>query len=286
MSFQALFTRLDWGSTRVDDVVGIWTRRVSDWSPGVVQTAQFVVDAPWLGGQIEVADPLPGGRQWSITVDSELTGSTPTSTRGAEFDEFEDLQALFNPLASAEVEFKFQRLDSSGATVSRSIWTRCTALHPYRWMDGDGEIGTLGRGATGIVRYKVDLFSRFPFWRDTTLQDETWAATTGGATQAITNDGLPCGARWTIDSVTGGPTAIALSNNANSYTLSNNATPLANDYFDANHTSPTAVSTVGDWAAGGYVRIETGSQTLTATTTGGGSSAGVTIAYRRNWGTP
>lgn len=287
MPYQALFTRLDYGSTRVDDAVGIWTRRVSEWSPGMIQMAQFMVDAPWLGGQHEVADPLAGPRQWSITVDSERTGSAPTSQRGAEFEEFEDLQALFNPLATSEVEVKFQRLDASGATISRSIWARCTALYPYQWVkDGRGEWGVPVRGGVNILRYKVDLFSRFPFWRDTTALDETWTATTGGATQAITNDGLPCGARFTVDSVTGGPTAIALTNSANSWTLSNTNTPAANDYFDANHTSATTVATVGDWSVASYFRLESGSQTLTATTTGGGSSAGVTIAYRRSWGTP
>lgn len=286
MSFQPLFARLDYGATRVDAVVGIWTRRVSEWSPGVIQVAQFVADAPWLGGQHEIADPLVGARQWSITVDSELTGAAPTSARGAEFEEFDDLQALFNPLASAEVEVKFQRLDASGATISRSIWARCTAVHPYQWMDAGGEVGTLSRGATGIVRYKVDLYSRYPFWRDTTAQDETWAATTGGATQVIVNDGLPCGARFTVDSVASAPSAVALTNSANSWVLTNNATPTGGDYFDANHTNPTTIASTGDWSAASYVRIETGSQTLTATTTGGGSSAGVTIAYRRNYGSP
>lgn len=280
-----LFSRIDWGSTRIDTTSadGYWTRSVSDYEPGAVDMAVFTVPGAWLGGEHEVAPPLPGGRRFAFMVDSVRTGS-PSDTSGAEFDEIGSLNALFNVGAAAEVELKTQRTDASGATVSRSIWVRCMAAYPYQIIPDISGTGVVAKRQSARVRYRVECYARSPYWRDTSASTTTIVATTSGVTGAIVNAGMPCGVLATITAKSGSPTQLVIANDQNAYVATFTTVTVAN-FVDANHADPTGVSFSSGVQYDSYLRIATGTNTFTGTTTGG-TSATFTLDYRRCWATP
>lgn len=278
-----LFSRIDWGSTRIDATSGNWLRSVSDWEPGALEIARFTVPGAWLGGEHEIAPPLPGGRAFAFMVDSVRTGS-PSDTSGSEFDEISNLNILFNPGSTSEVELKTQRTDASGATVSRSIWVRCLRAEPYNIIPDIGGTGVVAKRQSARIRYRVECYALFPYWRDTSASTTTIVATTSGVTGTITNAGLPCGILATVTAKSGSPTQLVIANDQNAYTATFTTVTVSN-YVDANHADPTGVSFSSGVQYDSYLRAETGTNTFTGTTTGG-TSATFTLDYKRCWGTP
>lgn len=280
-----LFSRTDWGSTRIDDTVGDWTRSVSDWDPGVLEATLFTQPAAWLGGEFEVAPPLSGGRRFSFTVDSVRT-TTPTSTAGTEFDEIDALNLLFDIDDADEVELKTQRVDRSGATVSRSIWVRCVNAYPYQIGDDKSASGVIPKRSSGRIRYRVECYARFGYWRDTSANSSTTlVATSSGVTAAIANAGKACGCKVEITAKTGSPTLLVLTNDRNSYVATFTSVAVGKS-VDANHTNPTGVILPASGVQyDSYIRLEKGTNTFTGTTTGG-TNATLAFTYRRLWGSP
>lgn len=281
-----LFSRIDYGSNRIDTTSsdGYWTRTVSDWEPGAVEVSRFSVPGAWLGGEHEIAPPLAGGRAFAFMVDSVRTGS-PSDTNGAEFDEIGSLNALFNVGAASEVELKTQRTDATGATVSRSIWVRVLNAYPYNIVPGIDGVGVIAKRQSARIRYRVECYARFPYWRDTSASQTTIVATTGGVTGAIANAGLPCGVLATITAKSGSPTQLTITNDQNAYTATFTTVTVAN-YVDANHADPTGVSISSGVQYDSYLRIATGTNTFTGTCVGGGTTVTFTLDYRRCWATP
>lgn len=278
-----LFSRIDFGSTRIDAASGNWTRSVSDWEPGGLEIARFTVPGAWLGGEHEVAPPLPGGRAFAFWVDSVRTGS-PSDTSGAEFDEISNLNILFNPGSTSEVELKTQRTDANGSTVSRSIWVRCLRAEPYNIVPGIDATGVVAKRQSARIRYRVECYARFPYWRDTSASTTTIVATSSGVTGTIENAGLPCGILATITAEVGTVTQLVISNDLNAYTATF-APITTTEYLDSNYSDPTGVSFTSTVNYASYLRAETGTNTFTGTTTGG-TSATFTLDYKRCWGTP
>lgn len=280
-----LFDRVDWGSTRIDNTVGDWTRSVSDWDPGVLETTLFTQEASWLGGEFEVAPPLAGGRRFSFTVDSVRT-TTPTSMAGTEFDEIDALGLLFDIDDASEIELKTQRVDRTGATVSRSIWVRCVAAYPYQISDDKSASGVIPKRSSGRIRYRVECFARFGYWRDTTPNTSTTlVATSSGVTAAIANTGKACGCKVEITAKTGSPTLLVLTNDQNPYEVTFSTVTVGKS-CDANYTNPTGVILPTSGVQyDSYIRLEKGVNTFTGTTTGG-TNATLTFTYRRLWGSP
>jgi len=278
-----LFSRIDFGSTRIDAASGNWTRSVSDWEPGAVEMVTFTTPGAWLGGEHELAPPLPGGRRFAFMVDSVRTGS-PSDTSGAEFDEIGLLNVLFNPGSTSEVELKTQRTDSNGSTVSRSINVRCIAAYPYNIIPDIGGTGVVAKRQSARIRYRVECFARFPYWRDTTASTTTIIATSSGVTGTIINAGLPCGILATVTAESGTVTSLTIENDLNDYVAVFGTVDVAK-YLDANHADPTGVSFSSGVQYDSYLRAETGTNTFTGTTVGG-TSATFTLDYKRLWGTP
>lgn len=280
-----LFARADWGSNRIDTTSpdGYWTRTVSDWEPGGLEITTFTVPGAWLGGEHEIAPPLPGARRFAVMVDSVRTGS-PSDTNGAEFDEIGALNMLFNPGAASEVELKTQRTDASGATVSRSIWVRCLRAEAYNIIPDIGGTGVVAKRQSARIRYRVECYARFPYWRDTSASQTTIVATTGGVTGTIVNAGLPCGVLATITAKSGSPTQLVIANDQNAYVATFTTVTVAN-FVDANHADPTGVSFSSGVQYDSYLRAATGTNTYTGTITGGTNTT-FTLDYKRCWATP
>lgn len=278
-----MFSRIDFGSVRLDATFGNWARTVSDVEISPIEFTSFRAGAPWYGGEFEIMAPLAGARRFAFFVDSVLTGS-PTSTTGAEFDEIDELNELFNPLSASEIELKTQRADSSNSTISRSIWVRCVQAYPYNIVPDIGGTGVVAKRGTGRIRYRVECEARFPFWRDTTATTANLTATTGTPTVAITNNGLPCGVRVDCGTETGTVNSLAISNSANSYAVTFTS-PDSGDYLDAAYTDPTEVAFSGTPNAAAWLRLDNGTNTMTGTCTGGTSIA-LTFTYRQHWASP
>lgn len=275
-----VFDTMTWGGTNVLATSGDWTRSVGDIELGAVEYQQFTAGAPWLGGDQELGKPRAFGRQFALYVDSVFDGSA-TSVTGAHYDEIEFLQALFNPGSTSTVELATTRKNTSNSTVSRSIWVRCLAAYPLAFIrDKDASGIWFHPRTTGRIRYRVDCYAPWPFWRDTTESNSAFTTSTN-----VTNSGaVACGAKIVLTAKSGTVNPLVASNSANSYTVSWTS-PANSDAADFGHADPAGAAVVGTVAPASYFRLEPGTNSLTKTITGGGSMT-ATVYWRANWSTP
>lgn len=273
-----MFTRIDWGSTRIDATSGDWARTVSDVDLGALEYTTFTTPAPMYGGEIELGQPRPPARRFSFYVDSVFDGSA-TSPTGAEFDEMQFLLDLFNPGSTSEVELKTQRLDTGGNTISRSIWVRCIAAYPYALGPDMSTIGVFPKRLSGRIRYRVDCFARWPHWRDTTA-----TATNLTTTATITTTGdVGMGVKISFSAITA-VTSLQFTNAANSFavTFTSPTTSTVADYL---YTDPTGVSYTSATVNGlAFMRLAPGANDITSVLTG--TSYTSVWTYRNEWLTP
>lgn len=272
------FSRIDWGSTRIDATSGDWTRSVSDLELGTLEYATFVSPSPMFGGDIELGRPRPPSRRFAFWVDSVFDGSA-TSVAGAHWDEMQYLTDLFNPGSTSEVELKTQRPDTSNSTISRSIWVRCLSVTPFGFTRDAGTSGVWVHTNRGRIRYRVDCYARYPFWRDTSA---TATNLTGTATITTTGD-VSMGVKISFSAVTS-VTSLALSNAANGFAVTFTS-PTTSSIADFLYTDPTAMSTTAATInALAYMRLNPGANDITSVLSG--TSYTSVWTYRNEWHTP
>lgn len=273
-----VFTRIDWGSTQIDTTSGDWTRSVSDVDLGALEYATFMTPAPMFGGEIELGKPRPPARRLTLYVDSVFDGSA-TSPTGAEFDEMQFLLDLFNPGSTSEVELKTQRADTSGNTISRSIWVRCIGAYPYALGNDMSTVGVFPKRLSGRIRYKVDCLARYPHWRDTTATTQN---ITGNATVTTTGD-IGMGVKISFSAVTA-VTSLELANSTNGYAVTFTS-PSTSTIADFLYTDPTAITlTSATVNAFAFMRLNPGANSITSTLSG--TSYTSVWTYRNEWLTP
>lgn len=295
------------GTPAVQDLTIFWNGTALLRTAGNVQTvltrhpsfAPFTLspDGQYVGATDVVAeqgDPAAEAMACTLYLTHRATGlGSALAVERTLMDEMRAFQAIINPTSGAGT-LRIDRSTAAAVAVSSEVLKVRPISVPRYGLEvvaGDGMV----EPTKGYLETEWGLWCPLPYFYDRVATTTTITADSPAGTATATNAGpMPVGVRFYVDSITGAPTEITLTNTTNGYVFVWRKTTgnfAAGDYVDWFYTdqreeSHSANSTLGlsvGPAGDDYCEFAAGANSLSALRSGGTGTVVMTASWKSRY---